>query len=171
MLTLPPSFLHVTLTTPYRSTRAITSLARFIAKCSGLDFSEGECGSDVEGNKPTLFEVGAHEQGKLEELLARCHSDIGDDATIIYKNISMSMRRIVKQQGKEAGGPWDCHCAWDYTGWEADKVVAVTDGREIMEVITRARTDLCVIIVGDRYETTIKQYFCQAAEEGLIEIK
>ena len=81
------------------------------------------------------------------------------------------MRRIVKQQGKETGGPWDCHCAWDYTGWEADKVVAVTDGREIMEQITRARTDLCVIIVGDRYETTIKQYFCQAAEEGLIEIK
>ena len=30
-LTLPPSFLHVTLTTPYRSTIAITRLARFIA--------------------------------------------------------------------------------------------------------------------------------------------
>ena len=32
-LTLPPSFINVTLTTPYRSTIAITNFARFIAKC------------------------------------------------------------------------------------------------------------------------------------------
>ena len=31
-ITLPPSFLHVTLTTPYQSTIAITKLARFIAQ-------------------------------------------------------------------------------------------------------------------------------------------
>ena len=48
-LTLPPSFLHVTLTTPYRSTIAITRLARFIAKCKGLVVPEGDFGSDVEG--------------------------------------------------------------------------------------------------------------------------
>ena len=34
---LPSSFLQVTLTTPYRSTLAITSFAQFIAKCKGLD--------------------------------------------------------------------------------------------------------------------------------------
>ena len=33
-MALPPSFLHVTLTTPYRSTIAITSLARYIAQCA-----------------------------------------------------------------------------------------------------------------------------------------
>ena len=79
------------------------------------------------------------------------------------------MRRIVKQQGKEAGGPWDCYCGWNFTGWEANKVVAVTDGKGIMELITRARTHLCIVLVGDHYGGTIKKYFHQAAEMGLIE--
>ena len=60
-LTLPPSFIHVTLTTPYRSTIAITRLARFIAKCKGLVVPEGDFGSDVEGTKPIFFEVGKDE--------------------------------------------------------------------------------------------------------------
>ena len=54
-LTLPPSFLHVTLTTPYRSTIAITRLACFIAKCRGLVVPEGDFGSDVEGTKPIFL--------------------------------------------------------------------------------------------------------------------
>ena len=53
-LVLPPSFLQVMLTTPYRSTRAITTLSRFIAKCKGLALPEGEIGSDVEGSKPII---------------------------------------------------------------------------------------------------------------------
>ena len=69
-LTLPPSFLHVTLTTPYRSTIAITRLARFIAKCKGLNFPEGDFGSDVEGIKPIFFDVGEDER-KMEEALAQ----------------------------------------------------------------------------------------------------
>ena len=82
------------------------------------------------------------------------------------------MREIVKKQGKEAGGPWDCYSAWDYTGWEADKVVAVSDGsgKDILELITRARTYLCMVLVVS-HETKIKKYFRQAAEDGLIEIK
>merc|ERR1712168_426505 len=82
-LTLPPSFLHVTLTTPYRSTKAITSLARFMAKCKGLVVPEGDIGSDVEGIKPIVFDVGNDER-KLEEALKHCHKHLRDNATILY---------------------------------------------------------------------------------------
>merc|ERR1719209_1955982 len=85
-LTLPPSFLHVTLTTPYRSTIAITSLARFIAKCKGLVVPEGDFGSDVEGIKPIFFDVGNDER-KMEEALKHCRMHLGDNATIIYDHI------------------------------------------------------------------------------------
>merc|ERR1719331_1511399 len=75
-LTLPPSFLHVTLTTPYRSTIAITRLARFIAKCKGLVVPEGDFGSDVEGTKPIFFDVGKN-QRKMEEALEHCRKHLG----------------------------------------------------------------------------------------------
>ena len=52
-LSLPPSFLYVTLTTPYRSTIAITSLAHFIAKCKGLVVPEGHFG--LQGCKFCFF--------------------------------------------------------------------------------------------------------------------
>ena len=67
-LSLPPSFLRVTLTIPYRSTIAITSLTRFIAKCIGQVVCEGEYGSDVEGVKPNLFDVGKDER-KMETVM------------------------------------------------------------------------------------------------------
>ena len=47
----------------------------------------------------------------------------------------------------EAGGPWDCYHARKYYGWEAERVVAVTGGDNIMELITRARTQLYVVHV------------------------
>ena len=52
--TLPESVIQINLTTPYRSTIAISSLARFLAKSMSFDVpdSEGEFGSDVEGKKP-----------------------------------------------------------------------------------------------------------------------
>merc|ERR1711936_978226 len=56
--TLPESFLRIVLSTPYRSTIAITSLARFIAKCDDKDVPEGDFGSDVQGKKPILFDIG-----------------------------------------------------------------------------------------------------------------
>ena len=61
---------------------------------------------------------------------------------------------MVEKQGKEAGGPWECYRAWDYYGWEAERVVAVTDGDHIMELITRARTHLSVILVEELYVQT-----------------
>ena len=109
-LTLPPSFLHVTLKTPYRSTIAITSLARFIAKCKDLVVPQGEFGSDVEGIKPIFFDIGKDER-KMEKALEHCHEKLGDNATILYDYIPDSIEKMVKKQGKEAGGPWDCYSA------------------------------------------------------------
>merc|ERR1719295_1578048 len=117
-LTLPPSFLHGTLTTPYRSTIAITSLARFFAKCNNMVVPEGDFGSDVEGTKPTFFDVGNDER-KLEEALKHCRKHLGDNATILYDpGLPDSIEKMVEKQGKEAGGPWDCYYAVDFYGWE-----------------------------------------------------
>ena len=172
-LTLPPSFLQVTLTTPYRSTIAITSLARFIAKCKGLVVPEGDFGSDVEGTKPIFFDVGRDEK-KLMEALALSHKHLGDDATILFDyGLPHSIENMVKEQGKEAGGPWECYRAWDYYGWEAERVVAVTDGIHIMEVMTRARTHLSVILVeedsNDGLYVNTKEYFQKAEGLGLVQ--
>ena len=92
-LTLSPSFLHVTLTTPYRSTIAITRLARFIAKCEGLVVPEGDFGSDVEGTKPIFFFVGKDER-KMGEALKHCHTFLGENATILSSYLPEPIQRI-----------------------------------------------------------------------------
>merc|ERR1712001_645656 len=102
-LTLPPSFLHVTLTTPFRSTIAITRLARFIAKCKGKVVPEGDFGSDVEGTKPIVFDVGKDER-KMEEALEECHNQLGDNATLLYY-----YREPIEKWMKAAGAHWDCY--------------------------------------------------------------
>ena len=121
----------------------------------------------------------------MEEALKHCRKHLGDNATILYNNhatvqnavlyegYSKSIVKIVKKQGKEAGGPWDCYNAGNFYGWEADRVVAVTSGGNLMEMITRAKTLLAVIIVGPvddgpLYDDT-KEYFQKATEQGLIE--
>ena len=96
-LTLPPSSLHITLTTPYRSTIAIISLARFIAKCNGLAVPEGDFGSDVEGIKPIFFDVGKDER-KMAQALEHCRKHLGDNATIIYGGLPDSIEEVVEKQ-------------------------------------------------------------------------
>ena len=110
-LTLPPSFLHVTLTTPYRSTIAITKLARFMAKCKGLYVPEEDFGSDVVGTKPIFFDVGKDER-KMKEALEHCRKHLGDNVTTLYDTwkfieVPDSLGKLMKEQGKEAGGPWE----------------------------------------------------------------
>ena len=173
-LTLPPSFLHVTLSTPYRSTSAITSLARFIAKCEGLAVPEGDLGSDVDGIKPIFFDVGKDER-KMKEALKHCRKHLGDNATILYEDyIPDSIKKLARDQGKESGGTWDRFDAGNFYGWEAEIVVAVTGGFNIMELITRARNMVAVIVVEGKFAQTryieIKKFFQQAADEGLIEV-
>ena len=171
-LTLPPSFLHVTLTTTYRSTIALTKLARFIAKCKGLYVPEEDFGSDVVGTKPIFFDVGVDER-KMKEALEHCRKHMGDNVTILYCDGNPDpIDKMVKDQGKDDGGPWACYYGYNFFGWEAERVVAVTYGWETMEMFTRARTHLAVILVKcaenrDHYIQT-KEHFQQEASQGLV---
>ena len=169
-LYLPPSFLQVTLTTPYRSTIAITSLARFMAERGNFVLPEGDFGSDVEGTKPIFFDVGNDER-KMKKALSHCRKHLGDNATLLHsKSLPSSIEKMVEELGKEAGGPWDCYKSSRYYGWEAARVVVVTHGASIMELISRARTHLAVIIFeGYNYAVT-KRFFLRAAKLGLVEM-
>ena len=169
-LTLPPSYLHVTLKTPYRSTIAITSLARFIAKCKGWLVNEGDFGSDVEGTKPIFFDVGKDER-KMEEALEECHKQLGDNVTILYDDDDN--REPIEKWMKAAGAHWDCYDAMNFYGWEDQRVVIATGGLRLMELITRAKTKLYILLEDDVYGgySETKGYFQQAAEEGLVEMK
>ena len=111
----------------------------------------------------------------MEDALEHCRKNLGDNVTILYDGfISSSIRKMVEEQGKKTGGPWDCYRAGIFFGWEDERVVVVTTGIDIMELITRARTHLYVIIVerannrSDDYAKT-KKHFKHAAYLGLIE--
>ena len=173
----PPSFLYVTLTTPYRSTIAITLLARFIAKCKGLykglGVLEGECGSDVEGTTPIFLDVGKiKDERKIIEALNHCRKHLGDDVTMIRE---VFIPPTIEAKAMKAVEPWDCrYNGWNFYGWEVEKAVIVTScgSDRIMELITRAKTHLAIIFVdhgyGD-YERN-KKFFQQAADQGLVDI-
>ena len=82
------------------------------------------------------------------------------------------MKKMVKKQGRKAGGPWECYDVGKFYGWEAERVVVVMDGANIMELITRARTCLSIILVKSDYGDypNIKKYFQEAADRGLVEV-
>ena len=175
--TLPESVLHIDLATPYRSTIAITTLARFIAKCEGQVVPKGEFGSDVEGKKPIVFDVGKDEV-KLREALQRSRDLFGDDATLLYEySLPSSMREICESNGKEKGGAWECYNARDFYGWESNNVVAVTRGGVFtLELLTRAKTKFILILVeasmGDRknFYARYLRHFIAAADKGLVKL-
>ena len=175
--TLPECFLHINLATPYRSTIAITNLARFIAKCEGKDVPEGEFGSDVEGKKPIVFDVGKDDV-KLSEALQRSHNMFGNDATLLYQTfLPSSMKEICKSNGKEKGGPWACYDAYDFYGWESNNVVAITTGGlNTLEMATRAKTKLIMILAEPEKEdrkvkyAKYQKHFQAAADKGLVEL-
>ena len=78
---------------------------------------------------------------------------------------------MAKGQGKETGGPWDCFDGCDFYGWEAEKVVVVTDGTNVMELITRAKIHLAVILVDDGVcYTKTKKHIQDASDQGLVEM-
>ena len=68
--------------------------------------------------------------------------------------------------------------AGNFFGWEAERVVVVTTGFNIMEVITRAQTHLAVILADTAIESAFKtktkietmNHFRQATGQGLIDI-
>ena len=171
---LQPSFLQVTLTTPYRSSRAITRLAQFMAKCYGVDFPESDFGNDVEGQKPIVIVTGRLQDETFWEALAHCRRLIGRSGTLLHPEpmvFNIPFQSIIDNTDIESiCGDFKFH------GWEADRVLAINQGNPntIMEVITRARTHLCVILYGSdsggSVSRTVRKYFEMAAEEGLIEL-
>ena len=85
------------------------------------------------------------------------------------------MKEICESFGKGKGGPWDCYKAWDFTGWEADRVVGVaTGGGTFLEMATRAKTQLILILVepegGKHFYAEHQQYFQDAADNGLVQL-
>ena len=84
------------------------------------------------------------------------------------------MRAISRAMSKKEGGPWECYKTHDCTGWEADKVVAVTGGeKRVLEEVTRAKTHLILILVKGRkgkfYEVWQKDLE-KAADSGLVDL-
>ena len=104
--------------------------------------------------------------------MEHCFKHLGDNVTLLFDYLPGAIEKMVKDQGKEAGGPWDCYDTLSFYGWEAERVVVVTSGVNIMEMITRARTHLTVILVDDhrRDYTKTKNLFLQATNEGLVGI-
>ena len=108
----------------------------------------------------------------MEEALKHCRKQLGDNATILYNDfLPSTIEKMAREQGKEAGGSWECYRAQEFCGWEADQIVVVTSGWNIMKQITRAKTRLSVILVDGGYSyTKAKKYLQQAADLGLVEM-
>ena len=174
---LPEAFLRIDLTVPYRSTVAITSFVQFITKCQGYEVPEGDFGSDVQGTRPIIYDVG-EDDVKLREALEKAKDQIKDGCTLLYDNyLPTSIREICKSHGKDAGGPWDCYNVGEFYGWESDKVVVVTSGGCFtLEMASRAKTELFIILFEpeseDRkqYHAEYRNNFERAADEGLVTI-
>ena len=118
----------------------------------------------------------------MKGALEHCRKHLGDNITILYDplpdamkiTVKKSIKKLVIEQGKDKRGPWERHLASQFYGWEAEKVVAVINGESnYVEQITRARTHLAVILLGERYNRdylNIRRHFRQAANEGLVDI-
>ena len=109
----------------------------------------------------------------MKDALGHYRKHLGDNVTILYDNLPDFIECLVKDHGKEAGGPWDCDDAGNFYGWEAERVVAVTSGYRIMELITRACTHLAVIFVDyddDYTKNNNKNHFHEAVKKGLVDL-
>ena len=109
--------------------------------------------------------------------LQKSREQLGDDVTLLYDwRLPSSMIEICKSQGKENGGPWKCYDVYNFFGWEAERVVVVTTGGNILEMATRARTELLLLLAEPEKEEFKKSYrkfpvVIKAAEdEGLVDV-
>ena len=107
---------------------------------------------------------------------------LGDKVTILHDNdISSEDLKTVQgmttsQTGGEESSHWKYYNADNFYGWEADRIVAVSTGFSILEMITRARTHLYVVMVASKLESTSLRYndvckcgFQKAVQEGLVQ--
>ena len=180
---LPASFLCITLTVPYRSTKSITRFARFMAKFHRLQVPEGEYGSDVEGFKPILFDVG-NDDDKMKIAIFQCQEIFKNNAVVLVKSTEWSWYRSRKGEMERRCPQWEYSSQYSYYGWEADNVIllqhAARDSDYLnydMEMITRAKQRLAVILIWGRFNTPENvqhhlnnDHLYQAAKEGLIEV-
>ena len=104
----------------------------------------------------------------MEEALQHCRNNMGDNATTLDDYNEYSFQDSIKKIA--AGAHWDCYSAFEFYGWEAERVVAVTSGSNMMELITRAKTHLSVILVQGSGYAKLKESFQQAAALGLVEM-
>ena len=154
-----------------------------MAKCYRRNWRcDADSGSDVEGEKPIVIVLEnfneAIKNNKLVEALAEGWRLIGRSGTLLYRDhlVNINKNKIVKSIIDNAGIE-SIYSAFQFHGWEADRVLAITQGGDdntVMEVITRACTHLCLIwsggTRGSRKIDKAKQSFEKAAEEGLIEL-
>ena len=123
-------YLQINLTTTYRSTRAITRLARFMAKCYRRNWRcDADTGSDVEGQKPIVIVLEnfneAINNNKLVEALAEGRRLIGRSGTLLYRDHLVNINKTVKSMIDNAGIE-SIYSAFQFHGWEADRVLAIT---------------------------------------------
>ena len=179
---LPESFHFVNLNTPYRSTIAITTFVKFarfmVGQSQGLNSPDEVFGSDVQGVKPIVFNVG-RDEAKMKEALKICQERLGkEEVTLLYDPKNQPFpEEIYASYLKENGGPWDGQDYNKFFGWEASKIVVVLSGSVFaQEMISRAGTHLAIIhveghIVGRMESFVDYQYYFQwATDQGLAEL-
>jgi len=84
------------------------------------------------------------------------------------------MKEICESHKKEKGGPWECYDAVNFYGWEAERVVAVTTGWNTLEMTTRAKRELILILAKPEKEIDKKKrqvIIKAAADEGLLDLQ
>ena len=98
------------------------------------------------------------------------------DNDISPEDLKTVQGMTTSQSGGEEGSQWKCYNADNFYGWEADNIVAVSTGVSILEMITRARNHLCVVMVDSKLKSTSLGYneFCKlgfqnAFQEGLVQ--
>ena len=126
--------------------------------------------------KPIVFDVGKDEV-KLGEALQRSRDLFGDVATLLYDPcLPPSMKKICESNGKAKGGPWECFKAFHFFGGESESVVAVTTGGNVLEMATRAKTQLILILAEpetedkEKFYAGFQKHFQAAADKGLVEL-
>ena len=166
----------------FSSSASIRSFCRFVAKskvsiepilfeCYGCYSPAEYFRGNFEGSKPTILDVGKY-NGKMEKALEHCRTHLGDNVTINSGRsyLSSTMRKMVEDEVK--GGAWEKGRSNEMS--VSDQVVVVTTGGLIMEVITKARTQLWIVLAeprsgAARYLMT-KEYLQQASAQGLVEM-
>ena len=108
--------------------------------------------------------------------MEHCFKHLGDNVTLLFDYLPGAIEKMVKDQGKEPGGPWDCYDTLSFYGWEAERVVVVAAGGGILEQATRARTKLILILAKPAEDSKnlyarLQENIKAAADVGLVDVE